>query len=510
MSTNCGIQFDFNHCSKLLEHFKDLSDLPFTEMDQLESGSIANKDENRMVGHYWLRNPDRAPNSKIKQNILDSWEQIESLALGLRSGKIKSDSQKKYRDILWVGIGGSALGPQLLVDAFCTGESRFHFFDNTDSQGIFRKLSELDSLEHSLVVIVSKSGGTREPNNILHILRHCFESKGLKLAKNSVAITQPGSALEKLAIKEGWLATLPVWDWVGGRTSIWSAVGLFPLALMGLDFRQFLKGADKVDSVTRKHCWKTNPAAKLALILYASKKNSKTRDLVVLPYRDSLSLFGRYLQQLVMESVGKSHTRAGELVEEGIAVYGNKGSTDQHAFVQQLRDGKRDFLAVFIEVRKDHYQIPAFLDKSTVAESLQLDSSTLIDDHLFGFLHGTRMALREEGRENLLISLDSLDLHSLGGLAAFFERMVGFYASLVDVNAYNQPGVEAGKKSAEEIINLQIELLKFLNSQSSPVTINQINKKFLGWNCAEVVPALLARLSENKRIIKEGDKFLRL
>jgi glucose-6-phosphate isomerase len=166
------------------------------------------------------------------------------------------------------------------------------------------------------------------------------------------------------------------------------------------------------------------------------------RDLVVLPYRDRLEVFSRYLQQLVMESLGKDLDRQGRTVHQGLAVYGNKGSTDQHAYVQQLRDGLDNFFVTFIEALDDPADIAPIAGERP-------------EDFLEGFLQGTRAALTEGGRQNLTITLRRFDARSLGALIALFERAVGLYAELIDINAYHQPGVEAGKKAAAEVLALQ-------------------------------------------------------
>src|SRR5438477_12777714 len=144
-----------------------------------------------------------------------------------------------------------------------------------------------------------------------------------------------------------------MWDWVGGRTSETSAVGLLPAALQGLDIDGILAGATACDEITRQPDMMRNPAALLALMWYYAGEGRGTRAMVVLPYKDRLELFSRYLQQLVMESLGKWTDRDGNEVGQGIAVYGNKGSTDQHAYVQQLRDGLNNFFVTFIEVLRD-------------------------------------------------------------------------------------------------------------------------------------------------------------
>ena len=165
--------------------------------------------------------------------------------------------------------------------------------------------------------------------------------------------------------------------------------------------------------------------------------------MVVLPYKDSLVLFSKYLQQLIMESLGKSEDLAGNVVNQGLAVYGNKGSTDQHAYVQQLRDGLHNFFATFIEVRKGR-----------VGNSITVDGTNTSADYLQGFLRGTRSALYENGRRSVTISIDQVTPTTLGYLIALFERAVTFYASLVNINAYHQPGVEAGKAAATTFLDL--------------------------------------------------------
>jgi glucose-6-phosphate isomerase len=156
-------------------------------------------------------------------------------------------------------------------------------------------------------------------------------------------------------------------------------------------------------------------------------------------------VFSRYLQQLVMESLGKRLDRQGEVVHQGLAVYGNKGSTDQHAYVQQLRDGLDNFFVTFIEVLEDPQDIAPIAGENP-------------GDFLEGFLQGTRSALSEGGRQNLTITLRCFDARRLGALIALFERAVGLYGELVNVNAYHQPGVEAGKKAAATVLDVQQHL----------------------------------------------------
>ena len=165
-------------------------------------------------------------------------------------------------------------------------------------------------------------------------------------------------------------------------------------------------------------------------------------------------LFSKYLQQLVMESLGKEKDLEGNIVRQGIAVYGNKGSTDQHAYVQQLRDGVLNFFVTFIEVRQDR-----------AGQRFEVEKGVTSGDYLQGFLRGTRSALYQNARESITITIPEVNAFNVGALIALYERAVGFYALLVNVNAYHQPGVEAGKKAATRILQLQSQVQENLSDK---------------------------------------------
>jgi glucose-6-phosphate isomerase len=233
-------------------------------------------------------------------------------------------------------------------------------------------------------------------------------------------------------------------DWIGGRTSVMSAVGLVPMALNGFNIDNFLAGAAAMDERTRANDAMQNAAMLLALMWSYAGNGRGEKDMVILPYKDRLALFSKYLQQLVMESLGKEKDLDGKIVHQGIAVYGNKGSTDQHAYVQQLRDGVLNFFVTFIEVEKDRDGRP-----------FEVEPGVTSGDYLHGFLRGTRSALYESGRESITIGIPEVNAFNVGALIALYERAVGFYGSLVNINAYHQPGVEAGKKAATRLLELQ-------------------------------------------------------
>jgi glucose-6-phosphate isomerase len=435
----------------------------FADLAAVESGAVANPDEGRQVGHYWLRAPERAPTMGQARAIGETAEGVRSLAEQVLDGIITAEDGLRFRHVLHVGIGGSALGPQMLVNS-CRDRVRglpIHFLDNTDPDGIAFALAELgDGLRHTLVVVVSKSGSTPETRNALLLVEEALRGRGLEVASRMVAITGEGSVLHRRALGEGWLATFPLWDWVGGRTSVTAAAGLLPAALAGVDVQSVLLGARDMDEWTRVTDWRGNPAALLAGCWYLVGDGVGDRAMVALPYADRLATLSRYLQQLVMESLGKRLDLEGREVHQGLTVYGNKGSTDQHAYVQQLRDGRNDFFVQFVQVLDDG-----------MGSDLEVESGSTAGDFLQGFLLGTRRALSAGDRPSLTLTLPTIDARQVGGVVALFERAVGLYASLVGINAYHQPGVEAGKKAASAVLDLGRALRSRLSRTPQPLDV---------------------------------------
>jgi glucose-6-phosphate isomerase len=455
-----GLRLDLSRMDLPKGAFEDIAPRmtqAFEAMQALEGGAIANPDENRMVGHYWLRAPELAPDPAIAAEIRETRERIAAFAAKVHAGEVKPTHAERFENVLVVGIGGSALGPQLVADALgCEGDRLAPWFlDNTDPDGIDRVLGGLGgSLTKTLTVVISKSGGTPETRNGMLETAAAYRLQGIDFGPHAVAITQDGSKLDRFAEEQGFLARFPMWDWVGGRTSVTSAVGLLPAALQGLDVDALLEGAAAMDRATRVPELRRNPAALLALAWHHAVDGRGSKDMVVLPYKDRLALFSRYLQQLVMESLGKEKDLDGDVVHQGIAVYGNKGSTDQHAYVQQLREGVPNFFVTFIAVRRDRR-----------GPSIEVEPEATSGDFLHGFFLGTRRALHESGRPSLTITVPDVDARAVGLLIALYERAVGLYASLVNVNAYHQPGVEAGKRAAASVLDLQGRILAALRER---------------------------------------------
>ncbi|MCS6893557.1 MAG: glucose-6-phosphate isomerase [Deltaproteobacteria bacterium] len=398
-------------------------------MDRLEAGELVNDSENRAVGHYWLRDWTRAPSNDVANDIL---EEIHKVATFFRSND--------FSYLIYIGIGGSGLGPNLIYDCFShRTRKKVIVIDNIDQEGIARKLSGV-SLADTLVCVASKSGTTTETIVAKEIVKNLFGKMSLSFENHAIAITMQNTPLWKEA--DNWLSRFKLWDWVGGRTSIHGAVGLSVMDFMELNSNLFLEGAKFMDNLTRQTEVHQNPALIVCFALVDCFARGK-KNLCVLPYSDRLELFSKYLQQLFMESLGKTR-EDGSLF--GLTVFGNKGTTDQHSFVQQLRQGNDDFIAVFIR---------------RLYPEITIDDSVLnhpIEKYFDSFLLGTREALTAAGREHLTLTVPRLDEFWLGALIALFERVVGFFARYYRINAYNQPGVEEGKWSSKKYLQLEENL----------------------------------------------------
>ncbi len=482
------VRFD----EEFLARMEGAAQTAFGAMRALEGGAVANPDEHRMVGHYWLRDAGLAPTPELRADIERDRAAIRDFCRAVHGGEVTAPDGERFERVLSVGIGGSALGPQLVTDALGNAHNAMavEFLDNTDPDGVDRLFARHrpEDWQRTLVLVISKSGGTPEPRNGMLEISARFARMGLPFPRHAVAVTGVGSQLDRQAAGEGWLRRFPMYDWVGGRTSLMSAVGLVPAGLQGIDTDAFLDGAKAMDAATRVADTRRNPAMLLALCWHFTGGGKGLKDMVILPYKDRLVLLSRYLQQLVMESLGKERDLDGNVVHQGIAVYGNKGSTDQHAYVQQLRDGVPNFFATFIEVRQD---------RTAVGDAgVEVEPGVTSGDFLQGFLRGTRTALYENGRDSITLSVPVVTPQTLGALIALYERAVGFYGTLVNVNAYHQPGVEAGKKAAGALLTLQARVKEALRAAPGQPRTAGALAEALGAD-AEDVYHLLGHLAAN-------------
>ena len=414
----------------------------------IERGEIKNPDEHRKVTHF---------TDRIGYPDSPEFQAVEQFAAAVRA-------EGRFDAVVVNGIGGSALGPQLLQFAVSgpywnelprdkrRGGLKIYFLDNTDSAGFADLLAVMEP-ERTLHLVISKSGGTQETANNLLAMRDFYASRKLDFAKFAVAVTMKDSKLWKQAKEENWFQIFEMAESIGGRTSETAIVGHVPAALTGIDFRRFLAGACAMDEWTRCADYRNNPALFLAAMWFLAGNGRGDRNMVIVPYSDRLVLLSRYLQQLVMESLGKERDLDGKVVHQGLNVFGNKGGTDAHAFIQQLNDGRDDFFATFIEVLRD-------------ARRVEIADGVTMGDYLHGFFEGLSAALRGKGRQVITIRIPELDVFSLGQIIALYERTVAVYAEFIHINAFHQPGVQAYKLAAKDMLALQARLFAALAGRS--------------------------------------------
>ncbi len=464
-----GLMVDWSGMDLNQEFLNSMSakmDAALLAMDELDAGAIANPDEGRMVGHYWLRAPELAPTAELRQEIVNCLSKIRTFVDDVHSGKIKTEKGSTFKNAIVAGIGGSSLGPVFVSKALSTPEDKMtlYFMDNTDPDGMDKVFREVKpQLDETLVIVISKSGGTIETRNCMEEAKNFYTVNGLDFAKHAVCVTGEGSKLDKTAESEGWIERFPMWDWVGGRTSVMSAVGLVPLMLQGIDADAFLKGAAECDELNRNHDVMSNPAAIMALCWYRCSGGVGGTTDVVLPYKDSLDLLAKYLQQLIMESLGKELDLDGKKVDQGLAVMGNKGTSDQHSYVQQLVGGPSNIFVTFIQVLNDR-----------AGASMTVGEDSTSGDYLNAFMLGTKKALENKGKRTMILTVPAADAYNVGQLIALFERTVSIYAQLIHINAYHQPAVEFGKKAANGLIDLKNASLKALASSGKAMTAQEI------------------------------------
>ncbi|NOY74981.1 MAG: glucose-6-phosphate isomerase [Kiritimatiellaeota bacterium] len=416
-------------------------------MIDIEAGKVKNPDENRKVTHFTDR--EEYPSTELFNQVGEFVEEV-------RTGVIAGSTGRKFESVVINGIGGSALGPQLaqfavngpywneLDPSLRNGFLKIHFTDNTDSAGVADIIAVIDP-ETTLVVSISKSGGTQETKNNLTAFETIYSDGGVDFSKHACAITMQGSKLDAYANSAGWLQIFHMAESIGGRTSETSIVGHLPAALAGIDFGSFLDGALHMDELTRVPEVSDNPAYLLAAMWYLAGDGKGDKNMIIVPYSDRLVLLSRYLQQLVMESLGKELDLKGNTVNQGLSVFGNKGGTDAHAFIQQLNDGRNDFFVTFLEVLGDDLDLP-------VGDGIHMG------DYLHGFQAGLAAALTEKSRQVIQMRINTVDEYNLGMIIALYERAVAFYAELIGVNAFHQPGVEAYKKASGKIIAMLMEV----------------------------------------------------
>ena len=415
---------------------------------KLFAGEPVNVTEGRAAWHVALRRAQDAP-----EEVRRSLAAARGFADALRGGRWKGATGKPIAHVVHIGIGGSDLGPRMALDAldeFRDAPLRFEFVANIDPADLGRALARCDP-ERTLFVVASKTFTTQET------LSNATEARNWLLAgippgaspgPHFIASTSNVEAAAAFGIPQGQV--LPTWDWVGGRYSIWSSVGTTLMLAIGAErFDEFLAGAAEMDEHFLSAPLEQNIPALMALIGLWNINFHGARTLAVLPYAHALGQFPSYLQQLEMESNGKSVNRAGEPVDYATApvVWGAAGTVGQHSFHQLLHQGTVAVPVDFIVVREGNYD-PA--RHAILAANARAQAQALALGRHDPALEPWRRYPGE--RPSSIIGLDRVDPRNLGRLIALYEHKVFMQGLLWDINSFDQWGVEYGKQLATQLL----------------------------------------------------------
>ncbi|AUP79754.1 glucose-6-phosphate isomerase [Flavivirga eckloniae] len=429
------------------------------------SGEIINQTEGRAVLHSALRAPKTSEcyvdGVNVIPEVYEVKEKIEQFTNEVVNGDRKGFTGKAFTDVVNIGIGGSDLGPAMVVDSlqYYKNHLTTHFVSNVDGDHVNEVIKKLDP-ETTLFVVVSKTFTTQETLSNANTIKAWFLKSASEeaIAKHFVAVSTNIESVKSFGIDENNI--FPMWDWVGGRFSLWSAVGLtISLAVGYNNFESLLRGANKMDEHFKNEDFKTNIPVVLALISIWYNNFFKAESEAVIPYSQYLNQFATYLQQGIMESNGKSVDRNGNPIdyETGTLIWGEPGTNSQHAFFQLIHQGTKLIPADFIGFTKslhgnqDHQnklisnflaQTEALLNGKTeekvVAEGTQ---SEIIPFKIF-----------KGNKPTNTIFINKLSPESLGKLIAMYEHKIFVQGIIWNIFSYDQFGVELGKQLASKIL----------------------------------------------------------
>ena len=437
------------------------------------SGEIINETENRAVLHTALRVPESTKvvvdGVNVVPEVYKVKNHIKTFSESVISGNHKGFTGKTITDVVNIGIGGSDLGPAMVVEAlsFYQNHLNVHFVSNVDGDHVNEVIKKLNP-ETTLFVIVSKTFTTQETLSNANTIRTWFLKHAPEEAvgKHFVAVSTNLQKVKEFGIEEANI--FPMWDWVGGRFSLWSAVGLTIALSVGFDnFDKLLKGANSMDEHFKETPFEQNIPVVLALlsIWYNNFFNAETE--AIIPYTQYLNQFATYFQQGIMESNGKSVARDGNAVDyqTGTIIWGEPGTNSQHAFFQLIHQGTKlipaDFIG-FVESlhgNKDHQdklmsnfiaQTEALMNGKTEAEikaefaSQNIPSETA--EKLLPF------KIFEGNKPTNTLFIKKLTPESLGKLIAMYEHKIFVQGIIWNIFSYDQFGVELGKQLANTIL----------------------------------------------------------
>ena len=431
--------------------------------EALYNGEVINTGEKRLVLHQMCRgqlgNPVNADGVDKRTFYTEQQKKIEEFANKVHAGEITNAAGEKFTTAVQIGIGGSDLGPRAIYIALenwarKTGNFKMEakFISNVDPDDAAAVLNSID-VAHSLFVLVSKSGTTLETLTNESFVKDALTKAGLDPSKHMVAVTSETSPLAK---SSDYLAAFFMDDYIGGRFSSSSAVGGAILSLaFGPDvFARFLNGAAAEDKLAANKDLKKNPALLDALIGVYERNVLGMQCTAVLPYSQALSRFPAHLQQVDMESNGKSVNRFGEPISypTGPVIYGEPGTNGQHSFYQLLHQGTDIIPLQFIGFKNSQIGLDVDIQGSTSQQKLCANVAAQIVAFACGKDDENNNKKFEGGRPSSIIIGDKLDPKAMGALLSHFENKIMFQGFLWNVNSFDQEGVQLGKVLAKKVL----------------------------------------------------------
>ena len=436
-------------------------------------GEIINKTENRAVLHTALRAPEEASIKVDGQNIIpevyEVKRKIKTFTDEILNGDRKGFTGKKFTDVVNIGIGGSDLGPAMVVDGlqFYKNHLNVHFVSNVDGDHVNEIIKKLNP-ETTLFVIVSKTFTTQETLTNSETIRTWFlkSAKQEEVAKHFVAVSTNIKNVTAFGIDAD--NVFPMWDWVGGRFSLWSAVGLSISLAVGFDnFDAVLKGANEMDEHFKTTAFDKNIPVVLALLSIWYNNFFGAESEALIPYTQYLQKLAPYLQQGIMESNGKSIGRDGKPVnyQTGTIIWGEPGTNSQHAFFQLIHQGTKliptDFIGFVNSLygNKDHHdklmsnffaQTEALLNGKTEEQVRNEFEKQGISSEKADYLAPFKVF--EGNKPTNTILINSLTPGTLGSLVAMYEHKIFVQGIIWNIFSYDQWGVELGKQLATSIL----------------------------------------------------------
>jgi len=433
------------------------------KFEALYNGAVINTGENRLVLHHLTRGQlgetVMADGVDKRAFYVEQQNKITEFAAKVHSGEITNAAGETFTTVVQIGIGGSDLGPRAIYLALenwakvnNTFKMKAEFISNVDPDDAAGVLSKID-VARSLFILVSKSGTTLETLTNESFVKDALEKAGLDPAKHMVAVTSETSPLAKNA---GYLAAFFMDDYIGGRYSVSSAVGGAVLSLaFGSDvFARFLAGAAEADILAKNPDVKQNAAMMDALIGVYERNVLGYPSTAVLPYSQAMSRFPAHLQQLDMESNGKSVNRFGESVnyETGPVIFGEPGTNGQHSFYQLLHQGTNIVPLQFMGFKNSQMGSDVVIQGSTSQQKLCANVAAQIIAFACGKENENRNKYFAGGRPSSIIIGDKLTPEALGAILAHFENKVMFQGFVWNVNSFDQEGVQLGKVLAQRVL----------------------------------------------------------